>query len=58
MYGKWDISSGIKGIPSEAECKHEVIRYNSIGQKIYSQEPGLNIILYNDGTAKKVLIKK
>ena len=55
---EWDISSGIKGIPSEAECKHEVIRYNSIGQKIYSQEPGLNIILYNDGTAKKVLIKK
>ncbi len=35
----------------------EVARYNLMGQKISGAEKGINIIVYSDGSAKKVLVK-
>ncbi len=35
----------------------EVARYNLMGQKISGEQKGINIIVYSDGSAKKVLVK-
>ncbi len=35
----------------------EVARYNLMGQKISGAQKGINIIVYSDGSAKKVLVK-
>lgn len=35
----------------------EIARYNIHGQRIYAPKPGVNIIKYDDGTTKKVLVK-
>ena len=40
-----------------SSTKFEIGRYNMLGQKTEKQIPGLQVILFNDGTAKKVYSK-
>ncbi len=49
-------TTAIANIKSDAEVV-EVARYNLMGQKISGAEKGINIIVYSDGSAKKVLVK-
>ena len=35
---------------------HEVARYTLDGRRISTQQPGINIVRYSDGTARKVLV--
>lgn len=57
-----DITGGIVKIvtednkPSDKSIT-EVARYNTNGQQIASPQKGVNIILYSNGSIKKVLIK-
>ena len=44
----------IGGFENEDSKKIEVGRYNFIGQKINKNTTGLQIILYSDGTSKKI----
>lgn len=37
--------------------KTVVARYNISGQRIYAPERGINVVKYDDGTTKKVLVK-
>jgi hypothetical protein len=45
---------GIAGFENEDSEKIEIGRYNFIGQKINKNTSGLQIILYSDGTNKKI----
>ncbi len=49
-------STAIASVSSDTEVT-EVARYNLMGQKISGAEKGINIIVYSDGSAKKVLVK-
>ncbi len=53
---KYGTPSAISSVSSDTEVT-EVARYNLIGQKISGAEKGINIIVYSDGSAKKVLVK-
>ena len=43
--------------PHSAENVTETARYSVSGQRIYQPQHGINIIHYNDGTTKKIIIK-
>ncbi len=49
-------STAIAEVKSDVEVVEEA-RYNLMGQKISGAERGINIIVYSDGSAKKVLVK-
>ncbi len=50
------VITAIASVASDVEVV-EVARYNLMGQKISGAEKGINIIVYSDGSAKKVLVK-
>ena len=57
---KMRISTGLTGISETviaALPKFEIARYNVLGQKIDKNIDGLQFIVYNDGSAKKVFIQ-
>lgn len=59
-WGKFRIfplsGSGINGLPDEKDAE-EVARYTSDGIPLTKPTPGLNIIRYNDGTVRKIIIR-
>jgi uncharacterized repeat protein (TIGR02543 family) len=57
LYAKWSNITGIKDIKTETEHAKVVGYYNIMGQKL-PKEPasGIFIVLYDDGTVKKVIV--
>lgn len=53
---EWDGTTDIEAIDTKS-LSYEVSRYNGFGVKLSKEEKGLNIIRYNDGTVKKVIVK-
>ena len=49
--------TAIDGVNADARGAVEVARYNAAGQMIGSNQKGLNIIKYADGTTRKVMVK-
>ncbi len=47
--------TGISDINSENA--HEVARYNLAGQRVDANSPGVVIVRYSDGTARKMIVK-
>ncbi len=52
-----DFSSGIENINVDGKDVQEVDRFTLDGKKAQTPQSGINIIKYNDGTTKKVLVK-
>ncbi len=50
------VYNAVADVKSDVEVV-EVARYNLMGQKIAGAQKGINIILYSDGSSKKVLVK-
>ena len=48
--------TGIDAVTTKAEAK-EVSRYSVDGQKLDTPVKGLNIVKYNDGSIKKVIVE-
>lgn len=42
---------------ADAEGKKISARYNMAGQRISQPEPGINIVVYDDGTAEKIIVR-
>ena len=53
---EWDETTDIEATETKS-INYEVSRYNGLGVKLSKGKKGLNIIRYNDGTVKKVIVK-
>lgn len=42
--------------PDISSVKEEIARYDSMGRVIIGSHPGINVIVYSDGTVKKVIL--
>jgi hypothetical protein len=49
-------TTGVEAVNTQTE-RVEVARFNLKGQRLSAPEPGINVVKYNDGTVKKVLVR-
>lgn len=49
--------TGVGAIDSDKELVKEIGRYNLLGQPISAPQPGVNVVVYSDGSVKKVIEK-
>lgn len=49
-------TTGVEAVNTQTE-RVEVARFNLKGQRLSVPEPGINVVKYNDGTVKKVLVR-
>ncbi len=51
-------TSIIRGIVSDQDAAEEIARFDLSGRRLAKPQKGINIVLYSDGTAKKIVVKE